>query len=292
MHRHAFLIMAHNNWYTLEKLIQIIDAPWNDIYLHIDSKSKDFNKNYFLSLPKNAAIHLTKRHNVTWGNESQIKAEMELFKTAFRNGPYSYYHFLSGSDLPLINAKAIRDFFEDKKCNYLFIEGDVSPYLWRLKNYINVFRAKWLSKEAKKRLNILSEIYQYKMKINRLIWLQTKYPILGKGHNWCDLTQAAVAKLIAAKNDIRRFTRFTHCSDEMYKQIVLLNQPEKQIGAISTLGIRYIVWDESKNHPRILTMKDYDSMMAATSRGCVFARKFDADIDRSVIDRIFNQLTQ
>ena len=120
MQRHAFLIMAHNNWYTLETLIKIIDAPWNEIFLHIDSKAKDFNKKYFLSLPKKATIRLIKRHNVTWGNESQIKAEMELFKESYRNGPYHYYHFLSGTDLPLVDAKGIYSFFEKKNCNYLF----------------------------------------------------------------------------------------------------------------------------------------------------------------------------
>lgn len=110
MHRHAFLIMAHNNWYTLEKLIQIIDAPWNDIYLHIDSKSKDFNKNYFLSLPKNAAIHLTKRHSVTWGNESQIKAEMELFKPIVTTDfPAAYEKVTDGKNglITHMNAESI-----------------------------------------------------------------------------------------------------------------------------------------------------------------------------------------
>lgn len=290
MHRHAFLIMAHNNWYTLEKLIQIIDAPWNDIYLHVDSKSKGFRKNSILSIPKTSTIQLTKRHDVTWGNESQIKAEMELFKTAYCNGPYYYYHFLSGADLPLLSAKDLYNYFEDKECNYLHTEPNATPFEWRLKSYINVFRS--FPTFARKRLNILSEICQHKMHINRLIWLKNQYPILGKGHNWCDLTHRAVEKLIQAEGNIRKFTRFTHCSDEMYKQIVLLNQPEEQIGAISNIDIRYIDWSENNNHPRTLTINDYDSLMNSTSQGCVFARKFDANIDQSVIDKIYNQLTQ
>lgn len=290
MRRHAFLIMAHNNWYTLETLIKIIDAPWCDIYLHIDSKSKDFNKEHFLSIPKKATIYLTKRHNVTWGNESQIKAEMELFKTSYQKGPYHYYHFLSGSDLPLIDANGIYAYFANKNCNYLHVEEHVTPFVWRLKNYINVFRTV-KSPGFRRRFNIVSEIIQYKLKTNRLKWLQEKYPILGKGHNWCDLTQAAVESLITAEKDIRKFTRFTHCSDEMYKQIILLNQSEDHIGAISNIDIRYIDWEGDGNHPRTLTMKDYDSMIAAATRGSIFARKFDAETDRSVIDKILNQLT-
>lgn len=292
MQRHAFLIMAHNNWYTLETLIKIIDAPWNEIYLHIDCKAKDFNKKYFLSLPQKATIRLIKRHNVTWGNESQVKAEMELFKESYRNGPYHYYHFLSGTDLPLVDAKGIYSFFEKKNCNYLYVEKDVSPFEWRLRNYINIFRSKWLPECVKNKLNVMGEIYQYKMKTNRLTWLKAHYPKLGKGHNWCDLTEAAVAKLVESKRHIRKFTRFTHCSDEMYKQIILLNQSEHLIGPISQEDIRYIIWCDNGNHPRILTMSDYEHLKLCSTRGYIFARKFDDNVDRSVIDRIFNQLVR
>ncbi len=284
--------MAHNNWYTLEKLIQIIDAPWNDIYLHIDCKAKDFNKGRILGLPKHASIQLTKRHDVTWGNESQIKAEMTLFKTAYKSGPYHYYHFLSGSDLPLLNAQELYNFFEGKSCNYLHTEKDVSPFEWRLKNYINVFRAKWIPKKLRKKLNVLSEIFQYKFHTNRLLWLKSRYPILGKGHNWCDLTQKAVEKLVQAEAEIRRFTRFTHCSDEMYKQIILLNQPEDEIGAISDTDIRYIDWSESRVHPRTLTMQDCNALgiNTFTPPHFVFARKFDDRVDQEVIDKIYYKL--
>lgn len=289
MNRHAFLIMAHNNWYTLEKLLQIIDAPWNDIYLHIDRKSTDFHKEYIKKIPKHSSIKLTKRHNVTWGNESQIKAEMTLFKTAFQNGPYHYYHFISGQDLPLLNAKELHEYFDKQSCNFLHTVADVTPFECRLKRYTNVFRNKWIPVIIRNKLNAISEILQYKLHINRLIWLKSKYPKLGKGHNWCDLTHKAVEKLIEAEKDIKRFTRFTLCSDEMYKQIILLNQSENDIGVISENDIRYIDWSEHGNHPRTFTMQDFNSLLS-NHHHCVFARKFDENIDREVIEQIYQNL--
>lgn len=287
MQRHAFLIMAHNNWYTLQRLIQIIDAPWADIYLHIDRKARDFPKDFFLNLPKSATIRLTKRHSVTWGNESQVKAEMELFKTAYKRGPYHYYHFLSGSDLPLIDADTFYRYFEDKNCNFLYMDPDAAPYEWRLKTYINVFRS--FPKFLRSRLNVISEIIQHKMHTDRLKWLKTRYPVIGKGQNWCDLTQGAVRALIQAESDIRRFTRFTHCSDEMYKQIILLNNPEVAIGRVSKTSIRYLVWDENNNHPQILKSDDYENLIDCISDGYIYARKFDEKADRNIIDRTINQ---
>lgn len=38
MKKHAYLIMAHNNWKILEKLLILLDDKRNDIYLHIDLK--------------------------------------------------------------------------------------------------------------------------------------------------------------------------------------------------------------------------------------------------------------
>lgn len=38
--RHAYLIMAHSDFYLLQKLIQAIDNPDGDIFLHLDAKNK------------------------------------------------------------------------------------------------------------------------------------------------------------------------------------------------------------------------------------------------------------
>lgn len=35
---HAYLIMAHKNIEQLKKLLKLLDAPDNDIFLHIDKK--------------------------------------------------------------------------------------------------------------------------------------------------------------------------------------------------------------------------------------------------------------
>lgn len=285
-HRHAYLIMAHDNWTLLETLLKLIDAPFNEIFLHIDSKSRDFNRKYFLSLPKNAAIHLTKRHSVTWGNESQIKAEMELFKTAFANGPFWMYHFISGSDLPLKSNEEIYDFFEENHTNFIRTD-DSGPWEWRLKTYINVFRSRWIPKPFRKRLNAWSDIIQSKFRVNRLKKLRIQFPIFGYGDNWCSLTNGAIKELLDNSKKIKRMTRFTYCSDELYKQIILLNQPSDKIGSISNRQIRMIDWDGGGGHPKVFTSADFDSLMKSQ---CLFARKFDLAVDSAVVNRISDTL--
>lgn len=287
LQRHAFLIMAHGNWYTLEKLLLLLDAPWIDIYLHVDKKVMDFDENRFRCIMRHSDICMVKRHNVTWGNESQIKAEMELFSTAYKKGPYWYYHFLSGNDLPLRPINDIYKFFSNSQCNYLQITS-AEQFEWRLKTYINIFRQRWLPKNLKKRLNAWSEIVQYKLKTNRLHWLKNHYPILGKGHNWCDLTEPAVEALMKSRRDIARFTLFTHCSDEMYKQIIILNHPELS-KTICRADIRKIDWKEGDSHPKTYDLSDFDNLMANDQY--IFARKFTDDVSRECIDKIYQSLS-
>lgn len=43
--KHAYCILAHNNWEQLQLLLNCIDDDRNDIYLHIDVKQiKKFNE--------------------------------------------------------------------------------------------------------------------------------------------------------------------------------------------------------------------------------------------------------
>ena len=71
MNKHAYLIMAHNEFYILEKLILLLDDLRNDIYIHIDSKVKNFNFKYYKKLVKRSNIYFVERKNVRWGHMSQ-----------------------------------------------------------------------------------------------------------------------------------------------------------------------------------------------------------------------------
>ena len=85
-HRHAYLIMAHNEWQLLNTLLSLIDDERNDIFLHIDKKVKEMPQLY---KPLHAKLFFTpKRYDVRWGDVGQVLSEMHLFKTAHDHGPY------------------------------------------------------------------------------------------------------------------------------------------------------------------------------------------------------------
>lgn len=61
MKKHAYLIIAHNDFEILENLIILLDDMRNDIYIHIDVKVKKFDFEYFRSLVKNLESRYLKR---------------------------------------------------------------------------------------------------------------------------------------------------------------------------------------------------------------------------------------
>lgn len=64
--RHAYLIIAHNQFSLLKKLLVALDDPRNDIFLHIDKKAK-YDKRQLVETVKKAHLYFTKSIKVTWG---------------------------------------------------------------------------------------------------------------------------------------------------------------------------------------------------------------------------------
>lgn len=111
MSKHAYLIIAHNNFEILEKTLKILDDEKNDFYIHIDKKVKNFDFERVKNIVKKSKINFTERIDVKWGHSSQIDCELILLKSAVKNN-YSYYHLLSGVDIPIKSKDEIYNFFE------------------------------------------------------------------------------------------------------------------------------------------------------------------------------------
>ena len=62
--KHAFLIMAHNNYAQLTLLIQSLDHPSADIFLHIDAKAEAY---VFDKVLKYSKLFFIPRMRTNWG---------------------------------------------------------------------------------------------------------------------------------------------------------------------------------------------------------------------------------
>lgn len=296
--RHAFLIIAHNNWWQLKQLIQLLDAENHDIYIHIDKKSISFSEKGFLNLTFKSNVYFFQEYEVFWGGFSQVQVELFLFEKAYQQ-KYDYYHLISGADLPLKSNRKIDAFFE-KNQGKEFIQYDNEKlqndpeisrrtrYYHYLQNYRRRYSKKWKNEIFTfcERVSLAMQIVLHVNRVKDLDWI-VKY-----GSQWVSITNDLVAELLRQKEKITRVFSCTNCADELFVQTVAYNCgfkdriycPEDGM----TENVRFIDWTRGKNgNPYTFTKQDYQSLHKNKN---LFARKFSESVDKKIIQRICSEL--
>jgi len=301
MLRHAYLIIAHTNPAQLKKLIHLLDDERNDVYVLIDKKSK-FECNFTDSC-KESKLYVLPQIAISWGGVSQIEAELSLFEMASRNGPYQYYHLLSGMDLPLHNQNYIHAFF-DKYNGYEFFTfvGDeiykrVNPSK-RIRFYYpfqNMNANRYVRGVLMKFQNKILVPIQKLFRVNRIKQYNDK---IGYGSNWVSVTDDFVKYMLERKIAILKHYRSSMCCDEIYKHTLLVNssfsdrlfcsegvhdRPEDRQG-----NLRYINWWDG--HPKTWRIGDKSELESIIKRGYLFSRKFDEREDSEIIDWLYGEV--
>lgn len=282
--KHAYLIMAHNDFDILKKLIQLLDDENNDFYIHIDKKVKNFNFEAFVNIVKKSKIYFIDRTNISWGGDSQIFCELKLLKCAIES-KYDYYHLLSGVDLPLKSKKEINDYFCSNNGKE-FIRFDskaasTNEHIERIKYFYfyqnEIGRSKNIFTIFLKILQKLLIKIQKILKINRI---SESSIIWSKGPNWFDITHSFAEYLLSQKEFIEKHFKNTYCADEVLLQTIVLNSSFSN--NICTDRIRYVDWNRGK--PYTFTINEFDELI---NSGSLFARKFSSTIDKKIIEEIY-----
>lgn len=286
MKKHAYLIMAHTQPELLKKLLELLDDERNDIYLHIDSKAKDYPLEEVASVLKKSKCIFTERTDVKWGSYSQINCEMVLLKEATKQ-MHSYYHLLSGMDLPIKSQDEIHAFFE-KHDGLEFVDEDLPQIseaaLSRVK-YTHKFYGK--AGSAKDILGAVATKGQKLFGVDKT----KKYGdvIFQKGRNWFSITHGLAKLVVEKENWIREVFGQSVCGDELFLQTVARNSVyADKICNLNTMpeisDTRHIDWARgSNNNPYIFREGDYEELKKADN---LFARKFDLNIDEKIVEKI------
>ena len=108
----AYLVMAHHRFDVLQELLKDLDDSRNNIFLHIDKKTKNIPIERLKGCVKKASLKFIKPAKVYWGHSSQIECVLNLLKEACCEGYHDYYHLLVGVEFPIVSQDAMYDFFE------------------------------------------------------------------------------------------------------------------------------------------------------------------------------------
>ncbi len=297
MNKHAYLILVHNNFKTLEKLLELLDDERNDIYIHVDKKIKNFDFKYFSKLIKKSKIYFTKKRiDIRWGDISQIQGQFCLMKEANKNEKYEYYHLISGVDLPIKSQDYIHEFFE-KNYGTEFIyctDWDSPKTKRRYANYhifTKFFRCK--NKVIMYLFDILRESF---IKFQQIIGYDRtkKYNFkIMYGSEWWSIENDLIEALIKNEGNFYKIYNHTRGSDEHYIQTFVYNSEFRdRLSSSQEANMRYIRWDkkgELRGSPYTFKISDYNELIESDK---LFARKFDENVDFEIIEKIYEYFTR
>jgi len=275
--KHAFLIIAHNQPVVLQTLLRCLDDERNAIFLHVDRKSTQLYETCrTIQLHHAQFLLLEERLSVHWGDISQVRVEYLLFETALSQGPFAYYHLLSGCDLPIKSMDEIHHFFgEHQGKEFVGFWNSVTHQrdLKRKVRYYYFFNRHLHEKQSWKHhlsmpvRNILLAL-QKGLHIRRPMNMKFR-----KGSNWASITQAAAVYLVEHKAEVLKRMKYTLCPDEIFLQTWLWNSPfRNQFYDTTDMqrgSMRAIDWE--RGTPYTWTANDYDELRRSPY---LFARKF------------------
>lgn len=286
--KEAILIMCHNNLNILKKTISLLDSEFFDFYVHIDKKS-NIEINDIKNICKRSQIYVFKEIKIRWADYSQVQCEIFLLNKAVK-GKYSYYHLISGVDMPLKKPKEIYDFFENSKNKeFITFEADIIPKIkidW-IRYYYFFGR---ISKNSKivKILEFCSILIQKILGINRI---KDRNIIYMNGDNWFSITHKLVLYVLSQQQLLERQYRYTKSPDEIFLQTIVYNSNfknnlyNKNYNNNHDSCMRKIDWNRGR--PYTYRIEDFDELI---SSNCMFARKFDEKKDIKIVNKLYNYL--
>lgn len=283
--KHAYLLIANQDFDMLTMLLEAIDDVRNDIYLHIDLKSKQMYKLASAYKTKFSSFHVYSQYDIYWGDISQAMTELFLFKVAREYGKYSYYHLLSGVDYPIKSQDYIHRFCSEHD-GKIFIGYDTKTTSWTKR-----YRYKWYFTRHQRERNLLKRLFFMSL-INCAYWTQRiirynrsiGYTEIKKGCNWLSLPNECVEYLNSQNNVVSSNFEKMICVDEIFIQTIVWNSPfrkdiydpKDEYGSC----MREIDWDRGK--PYVWCLEDIDYLLGSKK---LFARKFSSK-NRDLIMKI------
>lgn len=299
--RHAYLIMAHSDFYLLKRLIQAIDNPDGDIFLHLDA-SKEYPDEDIEELTqsvKYSKLSVFSEIPIVWGGETLVQCELFLMNKAI-SGHYGYYHLLSGQDFLLKPVRDIQKFFSNNS-DKEFLAVDTNPLNKKsIINRIDQYHIILKNRHITMALDRIIQLLQTCLGIHRLS--NEKMDAFGKGMQWASMSHLFVSYILQEQEIILDLAHHALCFDEIYKQMVYKTHQDKfelyydidtsdkrgqmpryQLEVSATM--HKVDWE--RGTPYTYRLDDYQELIDSP---CMFARKFNSAVDRDIIDRLYQHV--
>jgi len=267
----AHLILAHKNPQQLERLLDALDHPAFDFYIHLDKKTDAAPFEYLYRRPR--TFEVMKRTPVYWAAYGTIQATINGFEEILPKG-YDYINVISAQDFPLKPADYIYQYILDRKGEEFItcqsIDDEWSEAASRVRRYHLI---NWR----------IPGRYRLEALVNKVLpprRFPLPHKIVGRA-NWFTLSSDAVTYALGflrAHPELVRYYKYCWGADEFIFSTILYNS---HFRPHITDNFVYVDWSGPKTgHPKVLGVEDFERLKATDK---LFARKFDADKDAAIL---------
>jgi hypothetical protein len=293
--RTAYILQIHKNPDQVNKFInQIISIEKADVYVHIDKKNYDQLYGKILKSPN--VVILKESFDVIWGDITQVDATILLLREVIASGKsYDFVCFRSGQDLLVKNG--FKEYLINNKnkifMNVSYVENN-DPHA----SFINV---RWPKKARRLYINPFHPYRLFRRAV-ALIYglginllpneksLPEKFSIY-EGSNWFCIPFHSCQYIIEFLDTNQWYYEVFKNSlvpDQFFFQTIIMNSKYKS--DVVNNNLMYIKFGDSlkgRNNPITLRMEHIDVIKNSNE---FFARKFDEDVDKHVIEHYANNI--
>lgn len=295
-----YLILAHKSPDQLERQIRALDDEDSTFYVHVDLKS-NFNLFTRINKLKNVTL-INERVDSGWGDFSIIIATINLIENALKNHSEGICILMSGSDFPIKSLLQVNSFLLKNK-DKIFIDLHEAGSVWE--NFNKRITDYRINKGSDKDNFLLLKGFNLKTLFHFLLGNITRRQFLKiafkkrklnlnmkfyGGSQWWSMGVSDLIKvndfIQNNRDELFNFFADSHIPDEFFFHSIIMHL--KSLGHKIAIedSLTYVNWTrENCQLPVTFEANDLQELMDQPP-GKLFARKFDIEIERQILDNI------
>lgn len=314
--RHAYLVLAHQDPAALSRLLAALRHENVHFYIHVDDRGDDALVHVAQA---QRDVTLVPRRQIRYKAWSMVEATLSLARAALAD-EHDRYSLISGSDYPIVTNQEICAFLQSADLEYLTFWRLADRPSWQHKLQYH-YPVEFISIRDP-RSSLPRRVFWAAFRRLRRFAPKRRHPeglVPYGGSQWWTLTHACLEHALGvldARPDVRRFYRTTESPDELIFQTIVMNGPfarrvcgydayqrwraksnpevrvsikeeKRRMLPDHEMNLRYIDWSGeltgAREAPAVLDERD---LVAVTTSGCLWARKFDSIRSAGLLDEI------
>jgi len=241
------------------------------------------------AIPKNVSFVYPHLHT-GWGEFSTVEATVRAIQRMYEapTNP-DWFVLLSGADYPIKSSgQIVHDLTSsphDAHIHFEQIKYKAYEVGWHRSYYERYCSVRLLSFPfLTRRLNLVRRELRLTHPVLTTPFLpfSEKFHCFGGSSWFCANRRAAeyIIEFHKTRPDVTLHYQGVKNADESYFQTILANAPHLKL---HTNNWRYTDWSLGDDHPKTLGMEDLPQLLASSAH---FARKFDIDVDQTILDEL------